>query len=169
MPFLVLKTGPFFVFFVSENLIIPAERREFFKKKKKTKQKKDPFLALKTGPILLQLGPVFYAGFFVFLVLVSFLFWLKPPIFIVFSAKNAKFQEKKKDTICEHNCANCSCQNVRFFSAFFIFANFGISIYSEMFLIGFPKSKNYKIPKQEKENKNNNKKTRCKTETNQIL
>ena len=65
-----LKTGPmfafssvkswsnFFVFF--ENLILPAERRGFFKKMKRKKQKQTTFLALKTGPILLRniLGPV---------------------------------------------------------------------------------------------------------------
>ena len=38
-----------------------------------------------------------------------------------------------------------------FFSAFFIFVVFGISIFSEMFLIGFQKSKNNKIPMQEKQ------------------
>ena len=68
---------------------------------------------------------------------------LKPYFYSVFS-KNAKLKEtqkRKKDTICEHNCANSSCQNVRFFSAFFIFAVFPICILSEMFFDRFPKIK----------------------------
>ena len=51
-------------------------------------------------------------------------------------------------------------------SAFFIFAIFGISIFRDVF-DWFPKIKHDIIPKQEKENKSNNKKTRCKTKTNQ--
>ena len=62
-----------------------------------------------------------------------------------------KHKKRKKDTICEHNRANCSCQNVRF-SAFFIFAVLGISIFRDV-LIGFQKSKNNKIPKQQKQKK----------------
>ena len=65
------------------------------------------------------------------------------PIFIVFSANNAKLKEtqkRNKDTICEHNCANSFCQNVRF-SAVFIFAVCPISIFSEMFFDRFPKIK----------------------------
>ena len=44
-------------------------------------------------------------------------FLLKPLIFTVFSAKMQKLKKHKKrqtDTICEHNCANNSCQKVRF-------------------------------------------------------
>ena len=137
----MLKTGPFFCFFffVFENLILPAERRGFFKKKKKKKQKKTTFLALKTGPILLRniLGPVFNAsldqfltlGFFFFFVF-FFFFLAETPIFIVFSAKHAKFKEtqkRKKDTICEHTCANCSCQNVLFLCIFHFWVFFAIS------------------------------------------
>ena len=42
LPFLVLKTGPFFVIFVFEDLVLPAERRGFLQKKKQ-KQKKTHF------------------------------------------------------------------------------------------------------------------------------
>ena len=64
----------------------------------------------------------------------------------MFSAKNAKFKEtqkRKKDTICEHNCANCFCQNVRFF-CIFIFAVFQYPFLSEMFFDWFPKIEKYK-------------------------
>ena len=142
MPFLVLKTGPIFFCFVFLFLKISfsLQKEEDFSKKtkKKTPKKKDPFLALKTGPILLRniIGPVFNAsldqfltlGFLFFFVFFSF-FLAETPIFIVFSAKNAKFKEtqkRKKDTICEHFCANCFCQNV-LFCAFFIFGFFAIS------------------------------------------
>ena len=99
------------------------------------------------------IGPIFNFNLDQFLTL-EFCFYCfffgggpETPIFIVFSANNAKLKEtqkRKKDTICEHTCANCSCQNV-LFSAFLIFAVFGISMFSEMFLIGFQYSKNNKI------------------------
>ena len=59
MPFLKLKTGPICLFFIFENLILPAERRGFLKNKQK-QQQKTQFLELKTGPIMLRniLGPV---------------------------------------------------------------------------------------------------------------
>ena len=70
----------FLFFFDFENLVLPAERRGFFLRR----NKKDPFLALKTGPTLLRniLGPVFNAsldqfltlGFLFFLCFVSFIF-----------------------------------------------------------------------------------------------
>ena len=103
----MLKTGPFFCFFcfflflkISFSL---QQEEDFSKKRRKGKQKKT-FLALTTGPILLRniLGPVFNAsldqfltlGFLVFYVF----FWGGPetPIFIVFSAKHAKFTEIQK-------------------------------------------------------------------------
>ena len=64
-----LKTGPsfalfkvknwsifcFFCFFIFENLILPAERRGFLKKKQAKKTtKKTQFLKSKTGPIMLR-------------------------------------------------------------------------------------------------------------------
>ena len=41
-------------------------------------------------------------------------------------------QKEKKDTICEHTCANCSFQNVRF-SSFFIFGVSECPTFQEMF------------------------------------
>ena len=81
-----LKTGPLFafssvknwsifLFFFFENLILPAERRGFFnKKRRKRKQNKDPVLALQTGPLLLRniLGPILNASLDQFLTLVCF-------------------------------------------------------------------------------------------------
>ena len=128
LPFLKWNTGPFFFFF--ENLILPAERRGFLKNKQKTTTKKTQFLKLKTGPIMLRnmLGPGFSFNldqfltleFCFFLVFLLFVLGWKPYFYSVFS-KNAKLKETqktKKDTICEHTCANCSCQNVRFFLHF---------------------------------------------------
>ena len=105
-----VKTGPFFSFFffcfLFLKIAFSLQKEEDFSKK--TKQKKDPFLALKTGPILLRniLGPAFNAsldqfltlGFFVVFVFFCFccFFLAETPIFIVFSAKNAKFQETQK-------------------------------------------------------------------------
>ena len=108
----------------------------------------DPFLALKIGPILLRniLGPVFNASLDQFSTLGVFfcVFLVETPIFIVFSAKNAKLKEtqkRKKDTICEHTCANCSCQNVRFFSAFFIFVFLKFPICSKVLFERFENQK----------------------------
>ena len=94
-------------------------------------------------------------------------FWLKP-YFKVFSAKmqHLKKHKKKKDTICEHNCANCSCPNV-LFSAFFIFAVFPISIFRDVF-DRFPKTKNNKKPKQAKKKQQQKEDKRCKAKTNEI-
>ena len=112
LPFLVLKLVHFFCFFfffcffVFENLILPAERRGFFKKRRKRNKNKTTFLALKTGPILLRniLGPVFNAsldqfltpGFLFSFCVFFFFFFAETPIFLVFSAKNAKFKETQK-------------------------------------------------------------------------
>ena len=107
------------------------------------------------------LGPIFnlyldqfltykICNFFVFL-----FFGCNPYLYSVFS-KKAKFketQERKNDTICEHNCANCSCQNVRFFLhfSFLLFGNF--HFFQRCFLMGFRKlkKKKNKIPKQQKQ------------------
>ena len=128
------------MFFVFKNLVLPAERRGFLKNKhKKKQQKKTQFLKLKSGPIMLRniIGPLFnfnlahfltleFCYFFCFFL---FFFLAETPIFIVFSAKNAKLKEtqkRNKDTICEHNCANSFCQNVRFLCIFHFccFSNF---------------------------------------------
>ena len=49
-----LKTGPFFVFgfFMSENIILPAEKKEDFWKTSKNNQKH--FYKLRIGPIMLR-------------------------------------------------------------------------------------------------------------------
>ena len=110
------------------------------------------------------LGPVFNFNLDQFLTLEFYFFFFcfflffgggaETPIFIVFSAKNAKLKETqktKKDTICEHTCANCSCQNVRFFLHFWFLLFLEFPCFSEMFLIGFQNSKNHKIWKQQKQ------------------
>ena len=66
-----------FLFFIFENLILPAERRGFLKKKNKQKTtKKTQFLKLKAGPIMLRniLGPVFNFHLDQFLTLEFFYF-----------------------------------------------------------------------------------------------
>ena len=77
-------------------------------------------------------------------------------------------KKHKKYTICEHNCVNCSCQNVCF-SAFFIFAGFSISMFFRDVFDWFPKIKKYK--KQSKQNKKQEQKEDkiCKAKTNEML
>ena len=89
----------------------------------------------------------------------------------MFSAKDAKVKEtqKRKKTLFVNTTVLIALVKMSVFPAFFIFAIFGFFFFSDMFFDWFPKSKNNKIPKHDKENKNNNKKTRCKTKTNQIL
>ena len=97
----------------------------------------------------------------------SFLFGWNP-YFIVFAANNAKFKEtqkRKQNTICEHTCANCSCQNV-LFCAFFFFVVLQFPIFQRCFLIGSQNSKIYKIWKQHKE-KQQQQETRYKANINQ--
>ena len=148
-----LKTGPNVALFkvknwsfFLENLVLPAERRIFSPKKQEREQQKS-FLKLKTGPTMLRnmLGSIFNFNldqvptpatpFFSFFLFFCFCFFclgggLKPYFYSVFS-KNANWKKHKHDTICEHTCANCSCQNVLFF-AFFVFAVF--PCFWEMFL-----------------------------------
>ena len=169
-----LKTGPMFAFSSVKNwsiflfffvfLVLKISfslQKEIFQKKKKKKQKQDPFLALKTGPILLHniLGPVFNASLdqfltlvfvFLFLFFVCFFFGWNPYFYSVFS-KNAKFKEtqkRKKDTICEHNCANCSCQNV--FSCIFHFCYFWKFHFFRDVFDWFPKIKKWQNTKARK-------------------
>ena len=126
--FLVLKTGPSFLFFF-ENLVLPAERRGLFKK-----EENDPILALKTGPIMLRnmLGPSFDASFnqfltlgFLFSVCVSSLCLGWNPYFIVFS-ENAKLKEtqKRKKTLFVSTPVLTALVPMSFFSTFFIFVFF---------------------------------------------
>ena len=134
------------------------QKEEDFLKNKPTKiTKKTQFLKLKTGPLMLRnmLGPIFNFNLdqfltleFSFFLFVLVVFWLKPLFYSAFS-KKCKIErntKKKKDTICEHTCANCSCQNVRFFFLHFSFLLFlEFPCFSEIFLTGFQKSKNNKI------------------------
>ena len=122
------------------------------------------------------LGPVFnlYLDQFLtykicyFFCFFLFFFWAETPIFIVFSAKNAKFKEtqkRKKDTICEHNCANCSCQSVRFFCIFHFCCFFNFRFFLKMFLFGFPKSKKQKNQRKQNKKQEQKEDKRCKAKT----
>ena len=104
-----------------------------------------------------------------------FFFWgggAETPIFIVFSAKNAKFKEtqKKKKTLFVNTIVLTALVKMSvFFSAFFIFAVFSISIFQRCFWLV---SQNQKIQKkQSKQNKKQEQKEdkRCKAKTNEIL
>ena len=69
------------------------------------------------------IGPIFNFNLDQFLTLECcffLFFWGLKSLFVVLSAKDAKLKEtqQKNDTICEHTCANYSCQNVRFFLHF---------------------------------------------------
>ena len=109
-----------------------------------------------------MLGPMFnlYLDQFLTYTICDFLFFpfwgggLKP-LFLVFSAKHAKIKEtqKRKKTLFVNTTVLIALVKMSFlfFSAFFIFAVFAISIFSEMFLTGFQKSKNNKIAKQEEQ------------------
>ena len=123
------------------------------------------------------LGPVFnlYLDQFLTYKICFFLFFVFGwnPYFIVFSAKiqNLKKHKKgKKHTICEHNCANCSCSSV-LFSAFFIFAVFfQFPFFWRCFCLVSQNQKNTK-KNQSKQNKKQEQKEdkRCKTKTNERL
>ena len=110
------------------------------------------------------LGPIFNLYLEQFLTHMNLLLvvFAEAPIFIVFSAQQCEIfketQQRKKDTICEHNCANCSCQNVRIclHFSFLLFLEFPFfrDVFDEV-------SKNQKITKyqsKKKKQKNNNKK-----------
>ena len=82
------------------------------------------------------------------------------------------WKKHKKDTICEHSCANSSCQQCPFFLHFsfllFFFSNF--HFFRDVFdLNPKPQIKNNKIAKQEEQKNNNNQKTRCKAKINEML
>ena len=85
------------------------------------------------------LGPVFnlYLDQFLnykicyFFVFFLFLFLAETPIFIVFSAKiqNLKKHQKRKNTLFVNTIVLTALVQVSFFSAFFIFAVFSISVF----------------------------------------
>ena len=149
--FKVKKWSNYFVFFCFRKSRSPCRKKRVFEKQAQQQQK----------------NTIFNFRICYFIVVLVLGGRLKPHIFIVFSAKmqNLKNTKKKKNTICEHNCANSSCQNVRFFCIFYFccFSNFH---FSEMFLTGFQKSKQNKIAKQEEPKNNNNQKTSCKAKRN---
>ena len=124
------------------------------------------------------LGPVFnlYLDQFLtykicFIFLLFFVFFAKTPIFIVFSAKNTKFEEtqKRKNTLFVNTIVLTALVQVSFFSAFFIFVVFSISVFFEDVFVWFPNIKKYK--KTSKQNKKQEQKEdkRCKAKTNERL
>ena len=117
---------------------------DFSKKRRKRNNKNDPILALKTGPILLRnrLGPVFNASLDQFLTLGFFLvffslfcFFLgggaETPIFIVCFSKKQNLEKHKKEekTLFVSRLVLTALVPASFFSAFFIFVFFAISIF----------------------------------------
>ena len=164
-----LKNGPMIalfkvkswsiVFFVFENLVLPAEIRLFSKTNAKTRKT----IKLKIGPIMLRniLGPVFNFRNLFFLYFFGGGSW-NFYFYSVFS-KIAKLKEtqKQKDTICEHTCANCSCQNVRFVLHVSVLLFFDLPCIWEMFLIG-----SQKLWKQQKQKQQQQQKIRCKVKPN---
>ena len=153
------------------NIGVSPKQRKNTKTNRKTSVKNWSKLALKTGPSMLRnkIGPVFNArneSFFVY-----FLLFFKNPLLSAgrmrFSKKNKKKTMRKKDTICEHNCANCSCQSVRFFCIFDFCCFFNFRFFEDV-LFGFPKSKNTKQSKQNKKQEQKEDK-RCNAKTNEIL
>ena len=165
LPFLKLKSGPLFLFFLgfyfSKNLVLPCRKKRIFEKHTKNKQqKKHNFKVKKWSNYVAQHNWTtfnFNLAHFLTLEFCFFFFYFffgwNPYFYSVFR-KNAKLKEtqkRKKDTICEHNCAISSCQNVRFFCIFDFccFSNF--HVFQRCFLTGFQKSKNNKIWKQLKQ------------------
>ena len=80
-----------------------CRKKRIFEKQAKNNQTKTLFYKLKTGPIMLRniLGPVFnlYLDQFITYKMCYFCFLFfgaETPIFIVFSANNAKFKETQK-------------------------------------------------------------------------
>ena len=149
----------FCFFFLSH---FPCRKKRILSKKK---QKKDPFLALKTGPILLRniLGPVFNASLDQFLTLGFFVFCLcflllKPLFYSVFSKKNQilkKHKKEKKKTLFVSTPVLTALVKMSFFLFFFIFGFFlcNFQIFPRWILIDSQNSKNtrYEINKNKKQ------------------
>ena len=83
------------------------------------------------------------------------MFFAETPILVVFSAKHAKLKEthKEKNTRFVSRPVLTALVKMSLFSAFFILFFLQFPNFSETFLIGSQKSKNYKIPKQQKQKK----------------
>ena len=82
-----------------------------------------------------------------------FFVFAETPVFYSVFSKNAKLKETQKKTLFVNTTVLIALVKMSVVSAFFIFAVFGISIFQKCFLIGFQKSNNNKIPKQEKQQK----------------
>ena len=65
--------------------------------------------------------------------------------------QNLAKHKKKKDTICEHTCANCSCQNVSFFQHFSFSLIFEFPFFRDVFWEVAKNQKKQKIWKQQKQ------------------
>ena len=120
-PLLCSKLVPFFFFRESCS---PCRKMRIFPKRQTMKPPERPKSCVKNWSnfVARHTWTNFWHNLFCFF-LCFVVFWQNhptPPIFIVFSAKHANFKEtqkrkkKKKNTICEHTRASCSCQNVRF-------------------------------------------------------
>ena len=111
-------------------------------------------MSLKAGPIMLRniLGPVFnlyldqLLTYKICYFLLFLFIWAETPFFIAFSAKNAKFEEtqKRKKTLFVNTIVLTALVNVSVFLHFSFLLFFQFPFFSEMFLIGFPKSRNTK-------------------------
>ena len=132
--------------FIFKNLILPAGRRGFLKKNKQKQTKKTQFYELKIGPIMLHniLGPFLNLYLDQFFTYKMYFFGGETSIFIVFSAKMQNLQKHKKGKktlFVNTTNRNALVKMSVLFSAFFSFAVFPISIFSEIFLTGFQKSR----------------------------
>ena len=131
-PFYVKNWSNFFVSFLFLKISFSLQKEEYLFNKKTN----DLNVVLKIGPILLRnmLGPVFiltqpWGPVFNTLFLVFFFLGgggLKPPILQCFqqSMQILKKDKNKRKTICEHTCANRSCQNFLFCFLHFSFCFF---------------------------------------------
>ena len=106
------------------------------------------------------LGPVFNLYLDQFLTykicyfFVFFCFFLaETPMFIVFSAKNAKFKEtqKRKNTLFVNTIVLTALVQVSFFLHFSFLLFFSFHFFVEDVFVWFPKIKKYKKPKQAKQ------------------
>ena len=112
----------------------------------------------------------------IFLFFLFFFFWgggAETPIFIVFSAKNAKFKEtqKRKKTLFVNTIVLTALVKVSVFFLHFRFLLFFFNFrFFEDVFVWFPKIKKYK-KKQSKQNQKQEQKEdkRCKAKTNELL
>ena len=161
-----------FALFKVKNLVQVFGFR-FWKSRSPSRKKniKRTFFNVKTVPISLRniLGPVFNFDLDQFLTLkfCHFAFWLKPLFLECFQQRmqKKKTHKKKTQTLFGSTLVLTAVVKMSVFCIFHI-GVFGISNFREMFLDGWPKLK--KITKTAK-TKKQQKKTRWKAKTNQIL